>query len=581
MYENVIKGLSDEQRDLPVEEQRKLVEEACKSSFAHDFVQNLPEGYDTYIGERASMISGGQKQRIAIARSIISNPQILLLDEATSALDPEAEKIVQAALNRVSRNRTTVAIAHRLSTIKDSDNIAVMSKGKLVEQGTHQQLIELDGHYARLVRAQDLGAPVDDAESDQEMKEKHESVLQEDVPLRSESNTEFAAEQSYSPPSEHGMSLIHCVIRICIELDDLYFILFSLVLCCLLAAGTYPAQAILYSRLVQVFALGGGRDQANFYALMFFVVAIGNFTVYFIMGNLVNIISQKMVHRYRREMFERLINMDMVFFDNPENTSGALTSKISMVPTNLQELISMNICILLVIIFNVCASSGLALGYGWKLSLVMIFAGLPLLIGSGYVRIRLEAKLESAVSAAFSESADVASEAVGAIRTVASLAIEPEVIHRYSQLLDGIVLKSIRTLTWAIIPYALSQFIEFLVMALGFWYGSRLLASGEYDTNQFFIVFIGLLFAGQAAGQFFGSTTSITKARAAANYLFWLRTITPAIRESDENRDTGPNGEADLSLRGVSFRYPQREAKAIDGVSIDVSFLTISNSMHL
>ena len=581
MYENVIKGLSDEQRDLPVEEQRKLVEEACKSSFAHDFVQNLPEGYDTYIGERASMISGGQKQRIAIARSIISNPQILLLDEATSALDPEAEKIVQAALNRVSRNRTTVTIAHRLSTIKDSDNIAVMSKGKLVEQGTHQQLIELDGHYARLVRAQDLGAPVDDAESDQEMKEKHESVLQEDVPLRSESNTEFAAEQSYSPPSEHGMSLIHCVIRICIELDDLYFILFSLVLCCLLAAGTYPAQAILYSRLVQVFALGGGRDQANFYALMFFVVAIGNFTVYFIMGNLVNIISQKMVHRYRREMFERLINMDMVFFDNPENTSGALTSKISMVPTNLQELISMNICILLVIIFNVCASSGLALGYGWKLSLVMIFAGLPLLIGSGYVRIRLEAKLESAVSAAFSESADVASEAVGAIRTVASLAIEPEVIHRYSQLLDGIVLKSIRTLTWAIIPYALSQFIEFLVMALGFWYGSRLLASGEYDTNQFFIVFIGLLFAGQAAGQFFGSTTSITKARAAANYLFWLRTITPAIRESDENRDTGPNGEADLSLRGVSFRYPQREAKAIDGVSIDVSFLTISNSMHL
>ncbi|GES63072.1 ATP-binding cassette, subfamily B (MDR/TAP), member 1 [Aspergillus terreus] len=571
VYENVLKGLNDEQRQLPADEQRKLVEEACKASFAHDFIMNLPEGYNTYVGERASMLSGGQKQRVAIARSIISNPQILLLDEATSALDPEAEKIVQAALNRVSANRTTVTIAHRLSTIKDSDNIAVISKGKVVEQGTHQELIDLDGHYARLVRAQDLGGgPADETQQADDPEKEMGLISPDEKPFMSETNTDTTDDQPYAPPSGHGMSLIRCVVRICLELKDLHFILFALVICCLLAAGTYPAQAVLFSRLIQVFSFGRGPDQANFYALMFFVVAIGNFTVYFIIGNLVNIVSQRMIHRYRREMFERLVNMDMAFFDHPENTSGALTSKISTVPTNLQELISMNICILLVIIFNVLASSGLALGYGWKLSLVMMFAGLPLLIGSGYVRVRLEAKLESDVSASFSESADVASEAVGAIRTVASLAIEPEVMQRYSQLLDGIVLRSVRSLSWAIIPYAFSQSVEFLVMALGFWYGSRLLASGEYDTNQFFIVFIGLLFAGQAAGQFFGSTTSITKARAAANYLFWLRTITPVIRENHENRNRGPDGDADLNLKDVSFCYPQREAKAIDNVSINI-----------
>ncbi|GAB1217335.1 hypothetical protein ATERTT37_006574 [Aspergillus terreus] len=570
VYENVLKGLNDEQRQLPADEQRKLVEEACKASFAHDFIINLPEGYNTYVGERASMLSGGQKQRVAIARSIISNPQILLLDEATSALDPEAEKIVQAALNRVSANRTTVTIAHRLSTIKDSDNIAVISKGKVVEQGTHQELIDRDGHYARLVRAQDLGGgPADETHKAEHTEKESGLISPDEKPFMSETNTATTDDQPYAPPSGHGMSLIRCVVRICVELKDLHLILFALVICCLLAAGTYPAQAVLFSRLIQVFSFGKGPDKANFYALMFFVVAIGNFTVYFIIGNLVNIVSQRMIHRYRREMFERLVNMDMAFFDHPENTSGALTSKISTVPTNLQELISMNICILLVIIFNVLASSGLALGYGWKLSLVMMFAGLPLLIGSGYVRVRLEAKLESDVSASFSESADVASEAVGAIRTVASLAIEPEVMQRYSQLLDGTVLRSVRSLSWAIIPYAFSQSVEFLVMALGFWYGSRLLASGEYDTNQFFIVFIGLLFAGQAAGQFFGSTTSITKARAAANYLFWLRTLTPVIRENDENRDSGPDGDADLSLKDVSFCYPQREVKAIDNVSIN------------
>ena len=108
------------------------------------------------------MLSGGQKQRLAIARSVIANPRILLLDEATSALDPNAEKIVQKALNKVASGRTTICIAHRLSTIRDADNIVVMSNGRLVEQGTHDQLVALGGTYSHLVRVQDLGQEPDD-----------------------------------------------------------------------------------------------------------------------------------------------------------------------------------------------------------------------------------------------------------------------------------------------------------------------------------------------------------------------------------------------------------------------------------
>jgi ATP-binding cassette subfamily B (MDR/TAP) protein 1 len=158
IYQNVVDGLTGTAKeDLPDQDKRGIVIEACKAAFAHEFIEDLPNGYDTWIGERGASLSGGQKQRIVIARSIISDPKVLLLDEATSALDPNAEKIVQAALNNVAKGRTMVVIAHRLSTIRDADNIVVMSKGETKESGTHAELIKLGGAYANLVRAQDLG----------------------------------------------------------------------------------------------------------------------------------------------------------------------------------------------------------------------------------------------------------------------------------------------------------------------------------------------------------------------------------------------------------------------------------------
>ena len=146
VYDNILYGRLDATHEE--------VEAAAKAANAHDFIMQLPDGYETMLGDRGMNISGGQRQRISIARAILKNPQILILDEATSALDTESERVVQEALDRLMVGRTSFVIAHRLSTIKNADKIMVLEKGQLIEQGNHDELMAMDGLYAHLYKIQ-------------------------------------------------------------------------------------------------------------------------------------------------------------------------------------------------------------------------------------------------------------------------------------------------------------------------------------------------------------------------------------------------------------------------------------------
>ena len=142
---------------------REDIIKAARLAYADEFIQNLPQGYDTRVGENGVLLSGGQRQRLAIARAILKNAPILILDEATSALDNESERYIQAALEHVMKDRTTLVIAHRLSTIKRADKIVVLQHGRVMEQGTHEQLLAMAGHYAQLYQVQKLGVEHEEA----------------------------------------------------------------------------------------------------------------------------------------------------------------------------------------------------------------------------------------------------------------------------------------------------------------------------------------------------------------------------------------------------------------------------------
>lgn len=181
IYANVMHGLvGTKWENEPLEAKQELVRDACKEAFADEFIDRLPDGYETQVGDAGLKLSGGQRQRLAIARSIVKKPKILVLDEATSAIDVRSEKIIQAALDRVSKGRTTITIAHRLSTIAKADKIVVLQKGKLMEQGTHESLLsDEEGVYSGLVRAQRLTlGREEDAEDSDALEDKEAEEIQ-------------------------------------------------------------------------------------------------------------------------------------------------------------------------------------------------------------------------------------------------------------------------------------------------------------------------------------------------------------------------------------------------------------------
>ncbi|PHT28125.1 ABC transporter B family member 11 [Capsicum baccatum] len=466
------------------------IKAAVQLANASKFIDKLPQGLDTRVGDHGSHLSGVQKQRIAIARAILKDPKILLLDEATSALDAESKRIVQETLDSVMVNRTTVIVAHRLSTVKNADTIAVLQEGKVIEKGSHLELMRnKEGAYVQLIQLQELSKYSGEQDSNEldcmgSSRTKNSSVIcrpfqlvmqrkmlgnvilliQQAVKRKDKDNT-FCRLALMSRP-EIPELLLGCIAAV---VNALILPIFGLLLAYAIKTFYEPAHELRkHSRFLSLIAVGLGLASLVAASMKTFFFAVAGF------GSSLDLLVQ--------------------------NTSTAI--------------------------------AGLVIGLeaSWKLTLIMIV--MVTLIGlNEYLHVKLLSALGADAKKLYEDASQVASEAVGSIRTVASFSVEEKVVQLYKRKCEGPVRAGIK---------------EGLLSSAGFGAGTMLMPSA------FMLLLVTTISRSICLAPDF------TKAKTGASSIFSLLDRKSKIDSSDNSGMTLDNVKGNIEFQHVSFNYPSR-----------------------
>ncbi|CAH0049412.1 unnamed protein product [Clonostachys solani] len=575
IFKNVANGLVGSPWENETEERkRELVKEACVEAFADEFIDKLPERYDTVVGDAGGRLSGGQKQRIAIARSIIKKPSILILDEATSAIDVRGEKIVQAALDKVAQGRTTITIAHRLSTIKKADKIVVLKKGKVVETGTHETLMNnVGGVYHGLVQAQalSLGEPTNtNIDSDISLDEA-DSLTREKSQAKSEREV---GKGSPEKPGQKKRNLFNSFGRFFFETKSHWYLMFLAVTFAAGAGAGLPIQAFLFASSIDLFKYAADlpklMSEAEFWSLMWTVLAIGVGIVYF--GGFLSSTSMATVVRakYQKQYFETILFQKASFFDEEDHSHGTMTSRTKDDPQQLEELMGVNMTMVYIAIFSIIGSIIIALSFTWKLALVAICVVLPITAAGSYFRLRYELQFEKMNNAVFAESSQFASESFGAFRTVTSLTLEDSITERFEKLCQGHVVTAYKKARWVSIIFGFADSSTMACQTLIFYYGGRLLSRGELDVMAFFVCLMAIMNAGESSGQSLSFGPNAAQATAASNRILDARESRFHDQVDDKPAFEHVEGGMKIELRDVGFKYQTRETPVFKHLNLTI-----------
>ncbi|KAJ9551141.1 hypothetical protein OSB04_015186 [Centaurea solstitialis] len=532
---------------------------AATAANAHNFIRQLPEGYETKVGERGALLSGGQKQRIAIARAIIKNPVILLLDEATSALDSESEKLVQNALDQASMGRTTLVVAHKLATIRNADVIAVMSEGSVIEQGSHTDLINSNtGHYARLVKLQrqfssfnehEPNTPVAARSSASRLSTSKSSPAMFDSPIPL-TDPQSLKSLAHPPPSFSRLLALNSPEWKQASIGSLAAAVFGAV---------QPVYALTIGGMISAFFVKNHKemnDRIRNYSIIFCSLSVISVLVNLLQHYNFAYMGERLTKRIRLKMLEKILTFETAWFDDEQNASGALCSRLSNEASMVKSLVADRMSLLIQTGSGVLIAMVMGLVVAWKLALVMI-AVQPLTILCFYARKVMLSTMTANFIKCQNQSTQIAVEAVYNHRIVTSFGSLGIVLQIFDEAQDG-PRREARKKAWlAGIGIGLAQGLTFICWALDFWYGGKLVDGGEISAGDVFKTFFILISTGKVIADAGSMTSDIAKGSTAVASVFSILDRQSLIT-SNIHDGNGPNG---VNLEKTKWRNRNQEGR--------------------
>uniref|UniRef100_A0A8D2DRM4 Bile salt export pump n=1 Tax=Sciurus vulgaris TaxID=55149 RepID=A0A8D2DRM4_SCIVU len=576
--------------------------QAAKEANAYNFIMNLPQKFDTLVGEGGGQMSGGQKQRVAIARALIRNPKILLLDMATSALDNESEAVIQESLNKFQHRQTIISVAHRLSTIRAADVIIGFERGTAVERGTHEELLKRKGVYFTLMTLQNQGNQAlhekdvkDGTEGDTLEKTfsrgSYRDSLRASLRQRSKSQLSHLVHEpplavvnhksAYEDEDKKNKSIfmeeevLPASVRRIMKFNapEWPYMLVGALSAAMNGALT-PLYALFFSQIVGTFSLPDKEEQKSSIAtvcLLFVGLGCVSLCTQFLQGYTFAKSGELLTKRLRKFGFRAMLGQDIGWFDDLRNSPGTLATRLATDASQVQGAAGSQIGMMVNSFTNVTVAIIIAFLCSWKLSLV-ILSFFPFLALSGVLQTRMLMVFASQDKKALEKAGQITSEALNNIRTVSGIGMEKHFTDAFEAELEKPVKTAIKKANIYGFCYAFSQSITFIANSASYRFGGYLISNEGLHFRFVFRVISAIVLSATALGRTFSYTPSYAKAKISAARFFQLLDRQPPISVYSTAGEKWDNFQGKIDFVDCKFTYPSRpDTQVLNGLSVSVN----------
>ncbi|XP_071380463.1 bile salt export pump-like isoform X2 [Centroberyx affinis] len=574
---------------------------AAKEANAYNFIMDLPQKFETLVGEGGGQMSGGQKQRIAIARALVRNPRILLLDMATSALDNESEAVVQEALDKVHMGRTTISIAHRLSTIKNADVIVGFEHGRAVERGKHDELLDRKGVYFTLVTLQSQGdkalnekaQQMADNEEESEKRSRsragsYQASLRASIRQRSRSQLSNLIPESSVPvagelglgaksavPEEEEEEFVEPapVARILkYNAPEWPYMLFGSIGAAV-NGGVNPVYSLLFSQILATFSISdpvAQRKEIDGICVFFVMVGLTTFFTQMLQGYAFSKSGELLTRRLRRLGFHAMLGQEIGWFDDRRNSPGALTTRLATDASQVQEATGSQIGMIVNSLTNIGVAIIISFYFSWKLTLV-ILCFLPFIALSGAFQARMLTGFAKQDKQALETAGGISGEALNNIRTIAGLGKEKRFVEMYEAQLEAPYRGAKQKANVYGACYGFAQCIIFMANSASYRFGGYLVRQEGLHFSLVFRVISAIVTSGMALGRASSYTPDYAKAKISAARFFQLLDRVPKISVYSNEGDKWANFGGNIEFIDCKFTYPTRpDIQVLNGLNVSV-----------